>query len=151
MFEYSKINDFLFIGTTPEPEDYHRLLSDGIDLVINMRFWVNPHPNEAIEGMNFLWLRSFDNPIIKIPMRNLFKGVEEAKNVIQNGGRILSHCARGRHRSVAMGASILISQGFTANDAIALIKQQRPIVDPEMFYIKERILRFEKMWTNHAF
>lgn len=148
MFEYSQINDFLYIGTTPEVEDYQRLLSDGIDLVINMRFWTNPHPIDPIEGMKFLWLRSFDNPFIKIPMRNLFHGVEEAKKVIENGGKILSHCARGRHRSVAMGASILISQGFSARDAIALIKAQRPIVDPEMFYIKERIIRFERMWVT---
>lgn len=146
MFEFSRINDFLYIGTTPEREDYDKLISEGIDLVINMRFWVNPHPIHETDGLKFLWLRSFDNPFIKIPMGNLFQGVKEAQKVIDAGGKILSHCARGRHRSVAMGASILISQGLSAIESVDLIKKNRPIVDPDIFYIKERITRFERMW-----
>lgn len=146
MFEYSRINEFLYIGTTPEQEDYAKLIDDGIDLVINMRYWVNPHPEHEAEGMKFLWLRSFDNPFIKIPMRNLIQGVKEAQKVIDSGGKILSHCAKGRHRSVAMGASILISQGMSAIESVDLIKKNRPIVDPDIFYIKERITRFERMW-----
>jgi len=147
MFEFSKINEYLYIGTTPEAEDYIRLKEEGIDLVINMRFWMNPHPKEPLDGLNFLWLRSFDNPILKIPMNNLIRGVHESQKIIRNGGKILSHCARGRHRSVAMGAAILISQGYSIDESIALIKNGRPIVDPEIFYIKERIVRFNELWS----
>lgn len=148
MFEYSQINDYLFIGTTPKSDDYGELRREGIDLVINMRFWTNPHPKVCIYGMNFLWLRSFDNPFIKIPMKNLVYGVKEAQKVIQNGGKVLSHCARGRHRSVAMGAAILISQGLGFKESIDLIKKGRPIVDPDLYYIKERILLFDELWAS---
>jgi hypothetical protein len=43
-----------------------------------------------------------------------------------------------------MGACILIAQGMIADQAIELIKKQRPIADLRAWYIKRRILKFAR-------
>ncbi len=144
--DFSQITNDLFIGTTPVAQDYNRLRELGVRLVINMRFARGPHPDTHPEALNFLWLRSIDSPILLIPIQTLIKGTHTALEIINKGGKVYSHCAAGRHRSVAMGAAILIAQGHTPEAAIQLIKKQRPVADPEIFYIRSRILVFAKHW-----
>ena len=148
MLDYSKITNDLFIGVTPLPNDYQMLWNDGVRLVINMRFGQKPYLQVAGDPLRFLWLKTFDNPFLLIPIKKLLFGVHEALGVIAVGGKIYSHCAKGRHRSVAMGAEILIAQGMSAKEAMDLIKLRRPISDPEMFYIRSRILLFERTWND---
>jgi hypothetical protein len=45
-----------------------------------------------------------------------------------------------------MGACILIAQGMTAEEAIQLVKQHRPVSDPQAWYIRQRIVKFAQMW-----
>jgi hypothetical protein len=47
-----------------------------------------------------------------------------------------------------MGASILIAMGYDPYEAIDLIMEQRPIADPNIFYIRSRILRFARAWES---
>jgi hypothetical protein len=146
--DFSQITDDLFIGTTPTTQDYNRLRDLGIRLVINMRFARGPHPDIHPEALGFLWLRSIDSPIFLIPLQKLLQGAHTALVTIQNGGKVYSHCAKGRHRSVAMGAAILIAQGHTPETSMQLIKQQRPISDPYLFYIRSRIFQFSRLWQS---
>ena len=144
--DFSKITDDLFIGTTPAVQDYDRLRELGVRLVLNMRFARGPKPDTHPEALRLLWLRTIDSPFFAIPQQKLLQGTHIALEVIQNGGKGYSHCAKGRHRSVAMGAAILIAQGHTPESAMQLIKQQRPISDPDIFYIRSRIHQFARMW-----
>jgi protein-tyrosine phosphatase len=146
--DFSQITNDLFIGTMPTATDYDSLRDLGVRLVINMRFMRGPHPDLHPEALNFLWLRTIDSPIILIPIQKLVQGTQAALETIRSGGKVYSHCAKGRHRSVAMGAAILIAQGHTPETAIQLIKKQRPIADPGMFYIRSRILRFARQWQK---
>ena len=144
--DFSQITDDLFIGTMPEAQDYDRLRELGVRLVINMRFARGPHPDPHPQALRFLWLRTIDSPIILIPIQKLIQGTHTALETILNGGKVYSHCVVGRHRSVAMGAAILIAQGHTAQAAMQLIKKQRPVADPDLFYIRSRIVGFAKHW-----
>jgi len=146
--DFSKITDDLFIGTTPGASDYDRLRELGVRLVINMRFARGPHPDHHPEALKFLWLRTFDSPVILIPIQKLVEGTHIALETIRQGGRVYSHCAKGRHRSVAMGAAILIAQGYEPEAAMLLIKKQRPISDPGVFYIRSRIFIFARQWQR---
>ena len=105
-------------------------------------------PSLVFENLQiqYLWLRTFDNPLIPIPFRAFMRGVNAALEVIHHGGKVYVHCAHGRHRSVAMGAAILIAQGMSAADAIELIKKRRLAADPDIFYIRRRIHFFERRW-----
>ena len=144
--EFSKITDSLFIGDTPRRDDYDALRDLGVRLVINMRFDLRPAMDLHRPPLDFLWLRTFDNPVLPIPIRSLMRGVHAALGTMREGGKVYAHCARGRHRGVAMGASILIALGYDPDEAIELIKVRRPIADPDVFYIRRRILRFAHAW-----
>jgi protein-tyrosine phosphatase len=146
--DFSQITTDLFIGETPAAADYNRLRELGVRLVINMRFSRGPQPDLHPQALEFLWLRTIDSPIILIPIQKLIQGTLAALETIHQGGKVYSHCAKGRHRSVAMGAAILIAQGHAPEAAMRLIKQQRPIADPGMFYIRSRILRFARQWPT---
>jgi histidinol-phosphate aminotransferase len=46
------------------------------------------------------------------------------------GRRVLVHCAEGISRSCVIGAAYLYECGMSLDEAIALIRSKRPIVDP---------------------
>ncbi|MGB8214425.1 MAG: dual specificity protein phosphatase [Anaerolineales bacterium] len=146
--DFSQITDCLFIGDTPCKEDYDLLREMGVRLVINMRFEKRPVVDSHIPPLDFLWLPTVDTPGLVIPIRFLMRGVQAALETIQAGGKVYAHCHKGRHRGVAMGASILIALGYDPEAAIELIKTQRPIADPNIFYIRSRILRFARAWES---
>jgi protein-tyrosine phosphatase len=144
--DFSRISDSLFIGTAPSSLDYDLLRQMGVTLVINMRVERRPEPDPHNPPIAVLWLPVFDTPLIPIPIKSLTRGVAAALKTIHRGGKVYAHCQEGIHRGVAMGAAILIAQGFSPQQAIDLIKQCRPVADPDVWYIKRRIFRFAKSW-----
>ncbi|MDO9129385.1 MAG: dual specificity protein phosphatase [Anaerolineales bacterium] len=144
--DLSRISDNLFIGTTPSAQDYDHLRGLGVRLVINMRIEKRPAADLHNPPLKFLWLPTIDNPLFLIPMRFLQHGARAGLETIQSGGKVYAHCAKGRHRGVAMGAAILVAQGYAPEAAMRLIKSQRPSADPDIFYIRSRILRFARQW-----
>ncbi len=143
---YSSITDNLFIGTSPRRQDFDVLRDLGITMVINMRWMPGPRPAADDSALQYVWFRTFDNPFLPIPLRALIQGVQLALEEIKNGGKIYTHCQAGRHRSVAMAAAILIAQGRPIEEAMALIKERRPIADPQAFHIRRRIELFARQW-----
>lgn len=145
--DFSQITKNLFIGTTPNRRDYDLLRGLDVRLVINMRFGRGPLPGAGDPPMHYLWLRTFDSPLLPIPIPKLMRGVHAALETMQDGGRVYAHCAYGRHRSVAMAAAILIAQGFPPERAMSLIKSKRSAADPNVFYIRRRIMLFARRWS----
>ncbi len=143
---FSPITDSLIVGTSPRRRDFDLLRELGVTLVINMRWMPGPRPPKNDPGLRYLWFRTFDNPFLPIPLRALIQGVQEALEEIKLGGKVYTHCAAGRHRSVAMAAAILIAQGRPIEEAMMLIKAQRPIADPQAFHIRRRIELFAEQW-----
>lgn len=140
--DFSRITKDLFIGNTPSCEDYKQLHDLGVGLVINLRLERPPLPDTLKPPLKFLWLPTIDSPGLVIPITFLKHGARVALDCIHEGGKVYAHCQRGRHRGVAMGACILIAQGMGAEQAMRLIKERRPDADPDIFYIRSRILRF---------
>lgn len=149
---FSEITPDLFIGTTPAMRDYDQLRTLGVKLVINMRWNFPPLPDRRRPPMHRLWLPVFDSPLLPIPIKTLWKGVRTAQPILEQGGKVYAHCAAGAHRGVAMGAAILISQDYSAEAAMRLIKQRREKADPYIWYIRRQIVRFGEEWvkTNGA-
>jgi protein tyrosine phosphatase (PTP) superfamily phosphohydrolase (DUF442 family) len=142
--EFSRITDDLFIGDTPSRGDHRQLHDLGVRLVINMRLERPPFPDTLKPPIRFVWLPTIDSPGLVIPIGFLKIGVRAALDCIRQGGKVYAHCQRGRHRGVAMGVCILIAQGMQAERAMRLVKERRPDADPDIFYIRSRILRFER-------
>ena len=78
----------------------------------------------------------------------LVNGVEAALPVIDNGDAVLVYCREGRHRSVAMAASVLIGCGLSADEAMEKIKSKRSKADPYAWHIQRRIRKFEQVWMR---
>ncbi len=144
--DFSKITEDLFIGTMPTATDYESLRNLGIQLVINMRLEKPSARDPHHPPLRFLWLPTIDSPGLVIPIRFLIRGVRAALETIQVGGKVYVHCAKGRHRGVAMGAAILVALGYDPEAAMQLIKDRRPSADPEIFYIRSRILHFARQF-----
>jgi len=145
---FSKITDDLYIGNTPSPGDYDQLRDLGIRLIINMRYSRAPRPDPHSQPIRALWLPSIDSPFFPISIPKLFQGVQAALVTIREGGKVYAHCAYGRHRGPAMGACILIAQGYDPQAAMDLIKGRRTIADPFAYYIRPRILKFAHEWNG---
>ena len=145
---FSQITTELFIGNTPSLKDYERLRELGVQLIINMRFSRAPQPDSHHRPITMLWLRSIDSPFFPISIQKLIHGAQTALEVIRSGGNVYTHCAYGRHRGVAMGACVLIAQGYKPSDAMKLIAERRSVADPFAFYIRPRILKFADEWNK---
>lgn len=149
--DFSKITEDLYIGTMPSRLHYDELRDLGVRLIINMRFSRGPRTDHATRSpIQVLWLRTIDSPLFPMPIDKLLQGARAALDTIRSGGHIYVHCAYGRHRSVVMGACILIAQGMSVEKAIETIKRQRSAADPDVYYMKSRILRFAREWQAGA-
>ena len=144
--DISQINDYLYVGGQPEVEHTEQLSALGVRLIISMRGEKRPALVFGQPPLSLLWLRTYDTIFTPIRVRTLVEGVRAALPVIKTGGRVLIHCQRGRHRSAAMAAAILIAMGQSAREAMQLLRDRRQVANPHIWYIRRQIEKFEKHW-----
>ena len=147
--DISPITNDLYISAKPDAARADELHGLNIGLIIDMRGDHRPKPVFMQPPFTMLWLPTFDLFFTPIRMETLEQGVRAALATIAQGRRVLVHCQHGRHRSVAMAAAILIGQGYTAKDAMRLIRQKRRVADPNIWHIRRRIEMFEPYWAAH--
>lgn len=146
--DISAITEYLFISAWPRGDHADEIRSLNIRLILSMH-WIKPSKKLSQPPVQLLWLPTFDNPLLKMPIPTLQRGVEAALPVIEDGYGVLVHCRAGVHRSVAMACCVLIGMGMTADQAMELVVQQRPVADPHIWYIEQRIYLFEQVWRDH--
>lgn len=145
--DISKITDYLYVSSKLQAGHIEELPMRNIHMAISM---IVGHPPPDHPSFRILWLQTCDSIFIPIPMKELMAGVQAALPLIHNGQSILVYCAKGRHRSIAMAAAILIAMGHTAREAMELLRVQRSIADPQAWHISWRIRKFEKQWQNKS-
>jgi len=146
-FDVSRITDYLYLSAWPRRDQAEEIWGLNLYLILSMH-WVKPSKSLERPPTHILWLPTVDKPWVPIPIPTLQRGVEAALSVINEGHRVLVHCKSGMHRSVAMTCAVLIGLGQTADEAMKLVIQQRPIADPHAWYIERRIYKFEKIWST---
>jgi len=137
----SQITDYLYISAWPRGEHFAEIVALGVRLVLSMH-WIRPTKALGKPPVQLLWLPTIDKPFFPMPMKTLNKGVRAALPIIQDGGSVLVHCKAGVHRSVAQAACVLIGMGYSADEAMRLIKEKRAVADPYVPYIQKRIRKF---------
>jgi hypothetical protein len=147
--DVSAITDYLYISAWPRGDHAEEIRALNVRLILSMH-WIRPSKTLGHPPMRLLWLPTFDNPLAPMPMYTLQRGVEAALPVIAQGYRVLVHCRAGVHRSVAMACCVLIGMGQSADEAMQLVRQQRPVADPHVWYIQRRIYKFERLWNQRA-
>jgi protein tyrosine phosphatase (PTP) superfamily phosphohydrolase (DUF442 family) len=143
--DISQITETLYISAWPRGEHADEIRALGVRLILSMH-WRRPVKTVGHPPVRLLWLPTVDTPLTPMPMFLLRRGVEAALPVIQRGERVLVHCKAGVHRSVAMACCVLIGAGYTAEAAVRLVKDRRAVADPDAWYIRRRILKFEQEW-----
>jgi hypothetical protein len=144
--DLSEITNYLYISAWPRGDHAEEIRALNVRLILSMH-WIKPSRTLGHPPVQLLWLPTFDNPLMPMPVSTLQRGVEAALPVIADGYRVLVHCRAGVHRSVAMACCVLIGMGQTADEAMELVKEQRSVADPDAWYIKRRIYKFEKVWS----
>ncbi len=139
----SKINDYLYISSRIKPKDIDAVRDLDIRLIISMIAHLPPSRELSDNNIEVLWLRTFDFPLLPIPVKTLKRGVDAALPVIHDGHSVLVFCQAGRHRSVAMASAILIGMGYSAIEAMQLISRQRAEADPWAKHIQRQIRKYE--------
>jgi hypothetical protein len=148
--DVSQITEHLYIASRITSDDLEAILRLDPGLIISMIVQRRPPKVLTAEGLQVLWLRTFDFPLLPIPLKTLKRGVEAALPVVQEGHRVLVFCEGGRHRSVAMASCILIGLGYPADEAMQLISSKRGVADPYAWHIQRQIRRFEALWRASA-
>jgi hypothetical protein len=141
--DLSRITDDVFISAWPEGEHADEILDLNIRLILSMH-WMRLSRALHHPPLRVLWLPTIDSPFTPMPIVTLRRGVEAALPVIRDGRAVLCHCRAGVHRSVAMACCILIGMGYSSQEAMRLVKEKREVADPYVWYIKRRILEFER-------
>lgn len=145
--DVSEITDQLFIASRLHVRHVAHVRDLGIDLILST-IWLAPTRALRRPPFHSVWLPMVDSPLIPIPLFLLRRAASAAVLVMSAGGRVLIYCRAGRHRSVATTACILIALGMSADKAMDLIVERRPIADPHAPHIERRIRAFEKDWLN---
>ncbi len=147
----SQITDTLFVSSKITRGNAAEALALDPRLVISMIVQRRPPPVLGQPPRTLLWFKTFDLFFLPIPVKILARGVEAALQVIENGQRVLVFCEAGRRRSAAMASCILVGQGYTAAEAMELLKSKRPAADPYAWHIQRQIKKFEAYWlTKHS-
>jgi protein-tyrosine phosphatase len=143
--DISRITDYLYVSAWPEAEHVDEIQALDIRLILSMH-WLKPATRLSQPPLRVLWLPTIDTPITPMPIGTLRRGVEAALPVIEDGGGVLAHCKAGVHRSVAMACCVLIGMGYTSDEAMDLVSEQRQLANPYTGYIQSRIRKFETDW-----
>jgi len=121
---FSWITDSLAVGGAYRDSDIRRLRSMGVNAVVDCR--EEDSDNEAElkrQGIEFLRLPAPDAH--EISQQYLDTGVAWVSERMNQGKRVYVHCLHGVGRGPLLGACVLVNAGYTATDALHLIKKRR--------------------------
>lgn len=124
---YSQITDHIWVGGELEPGDWERLYQQGIRYDLSLQVEKRDDFGE-LTPLGELWL-----PVVDCFMpsqEQLALAALYLDGVVSQGGRVVVHCKHGIGRAPMTVACYLIAGGMEADRAMALLRERRPIVEP---------------------
>jgi protein tyrosine phosphatase (PTP) superfamily phosphohydrolase (DUF442 family) len=123
------IADDLAIGGRVLDDEWPAIAKAGIGAVVDCRAEARD-PVELLErlGLAFLHLPTPDSG--SFTPEQVVAGATWVSARWEAGQRVLVHCQAGKGRSVLIGGAALALRGVPPDEALALIRQKRPIVTP---------------------
>ena len=111
-------------ATRPLEDDLDFLVTQRIELLVSL---TETPPNPDLVASRGIRLHHSPVEDFAAPTQaQLGEFVELANAVIEAGGRVGVHCAAGKGRTGTFLAVFLVSQGMTAEEAIAEVRRLRP-------------------------
>ncbi|HEY7353098.1 MAG TPA: dual specificity protein phosphatase [Terriglobales bacterium] len=117
------------------PENMAELARTGVTHIIDMQIEFDDTPLAEPHEIQVLWNATDDDFQPKPP--ELFeRGVEFAARALDQGdSKLYIHCAAGVHRAPMMTLGVLCSMGWEMENAMAMIRSRRPVVDFADVYV----------------
>ena len=139
VMKYSRVTPEIYVGSQYRKAGKRKLESLGIGYCVNMRIEFD----SAEHGLaldNYCHLPTIDDDAPTL--EHLDEGVAFIERAVTDGGKVYIHCAGGVGRAPTMAAAYFISQGYSLENALGLIRKARPFISPMPSQI-EQLKRFE--------
>jgi protein-tyrosine phosphatase len=129
MADFSQITERLFVGGQINDADWPVLKAAGITHVIDAQAEREDRAPSA-EGISVLWVPQPDDGKHPKPVKWFGDAASFALLAFTTPqAKVLTHCAAGVNRGPSLGYAVLRAQGWSRNDAFALLKAKRPQVN----------------------
>lgn len=139
----SWITSCLAVGGSFRPRDVHRLASLGITAVADLRAEdKDDHEELAHHSIAFLHLPAEDATALS--PAQMMQGVQWIQRQQSKGGKVLIHCQHGVGRGPLLGCAALVAQGYSAGDAVAIMREKRWQAAPNRRQLNA-LLEFERI------
>lgn len=122
---FSRVTPHIYVGPQYRAAGKRKLEALGINAGVNLRIEFD----DAAHGLafeNYCYLPTVDDDAPAI--EHLQEGVAFIGRVVAGGGRVYIHCAGGVGRAPTMAAAYFMSEGYTLDEALALIRRVRPFI-----------------------
>lgn len=124
---FDQITDSIWIGNNMCCAVHNNeLLKLGFDADIDLE---ENRAEEPPHTSIYLWLPTKDHT--PPTMQQLKTGVAALTSLVEQHMKVYVHCKNGHGRAPTLVAAYLINQGMGVDEALALIKQRRPVIHLE--------------------
>ncbi len=125
VFEYSKITEFVFVGSN-QCCTYHfkkELLDKGVKADVSLE---EERLDQPFGVDYYLWLpvKERESPSFK----QLLIGANFIKQLVDNNVKVYVHCEHGHARAPTLVAAYMVLNGLSVRKALELIKKKRPVI-----------------------
>lgn len=128
VWHLSRVTEGLYVGGQHYPHGWEAMKARGITAVVNLREKHHCDRAKGVSGESYRHFYTVDNT--PISQECLEDGARFIDAEIKNGGSVYVHCGVGVGRAPTQAAAYLIYIGYTAEQALRMIKKVRPFVHP---------------------
>lgn len=134
----SQITNRIFIGDANDGKDISMLKSLGINCVMNATL----ETDNLSGNPEFKYIRLDQNDGVPIPKETLDKFMTWMREIMVNEkNKVLIHCGAGVSRAPSFTITWLITTGFGWDEAEALVRAKRDIINPNPI-LKQSIMEY---------
>lgn len=136
-YSATQITNHIYISDLSSAFNKNKLKDDGITHILTTVLGIDPiFPNEF--KYKNIHLRDVVHEDIMSYLDECCDYIDEC---INNNGKILVHCSYGISRSASIVIAYLIKYGKTYDEAYNIVKQKRPIIEPNEGF-KDQLIEY---------
>jgi len=123
------ISEDLALGGQVLDDEWSAVAVAGVGAVVDCRA-EGCDPVDVLDGHGIAFLHLPTPDASNFQPEQVSEGVAWVEQQLADGRPTLIHCRAGKGRSVLIAAAVLTRRGFSADEALTIIRQRRPIVTP---------------------
>jgi hypothetical protein len=143
---YSDVTPQLAVGGAFRKRQIKRLRHHGVTAVVDCRLEAQDDP-ESLKQASIAFLHVPTPDRYGFTYAQMSEGVNWVLDHLAKGGRAFLHCEHGVGRGPLMTCAVLVAQGYTAPEALRLVRAKRWQALPNDRQLAA-LLDFEKEWRR---